>query len=935
MNVVDVNGCSGPASATITEPTDVVLQTTTTGATCFGSATGTANVLASGGTPPYLYSWSNGQGNATATGLIAGNYSVIVTDNNGCRDSATVTIIEPLQMGMVLTSIPVSCQGFSDGQMYAVVSGGAVPYTYLWSPGNYVTQGVTNVAAGTYTVTATDSRGCVVTQSTVVGFPATPVANAGPDATFCEGEGGAPIFGSASSGQGAPFYYTWTCNQPICGLDSVFDNDPIANPTVTTTYYLVVTDQRGCQSAPDSVVVTVKPKPIVNAGPDLYLCEFPDTGSFIQASISNAPGPFVYNWTPAAGLNNAHIEDPYARPMVTTIYYLTVISSNGCESDFNTTDTLSAVTVNVTPKPFANSGPDQSICYTSSTLLNGTGTGGNGTYSYQWSPSTGLSDPGVANPIAASSLTTIYILTVISNGCPSDGDTMTLFVETNPTNDAGPNRDFCVGQSAVLQGSVGGVLGNPNFDFQWTPSTGLSNPNVAQPVASPTQTTWYYLNTTSPSGCVSTPDSVLVTVNPSPFPDGGINLHYCEGTGGIQLNGSYTWFNNVQPPTMADFFISWTPAATLSDATIVNPIADPPTTTYYYITTTNLTCTYTDSVLVVVVPELNSVASADTNTICKKDSVQLHAFGGQSGASYSWSPIAGLSDPNTANPWASPSASGTYTVTVSESGCSESVDVYIGIIESPEVSFVNSLPQGCADLTVSFLETTANALNWIWNFGDGSPVENTQNPSHVYTQVGTYYATLTGTGPGDCKTTFRSDPIIVYPGPEGDFNSNPGFPVQIALPNTEVSFTPHMQNAVWYLWDFGDGQTSTLENPSHLYNAEGSYEVTLLAKNEIGCMTEIKHGPYQIVSPDLSIPNIFSPNGDGINDRFIVLYTGNQAFRMEVKDRWGVPVYKGENKTQGWDGRIMGGTNDAPEGVYFYQVSIGEKTFTGNVTMVR
>ena len=256
-------------------------------------------------------------------------------------------------------------------------------------------------------------------------------------------------------------------------------------------------------------------------------------------------------------------------------------------------------------------------------------------------------------------------------------------------------------------------------------------------------------------------------------------------------------------------------------------------------------------------------------------------------------------------------------------------------IESPEVSFVNSLSQGCAPHSVSFLETTANAQNWVWDFGDGSSVSNTQNPSHTYTQPGTYFATLTGIAAGNCKSEFISMPIEVLAGPTGDFTSNPEYPAIIPLPGTEITFTPNMTNAVSYLWDFGDGQTSPAENPTHTYTAEGTYTVTLITKNQIGCMTTLSHGPYSVVVPEIEIPNIFSPNADGINDRFNVNYTGDQPFKMEVRDRWGVQMFKGDNRTQGWDGRMMGNTNDAPEGVYFYLVTIGEKTFTGNVTLVR
>ena len=102
----------------------------------------------------------------------------------------------------------------------------------------------------------------------------------------------------------------------------------------------------------------------------------------------------------------------------------------------------------------------------------------------------------------------------------------------------------------------------------------------------------------------------------------------------------------------------------------------------------------------------------------------------------------------------------------------------------------------------------------------------------------------------------------------------------------------------------------------------------------MGCVTTLKHGPFIVKSPELSIPNIFSPNGDGINDQFVITYSGSQAFAIDVTDRWGVRVFKSTSKIQSWDGKA-GNAADAAEGVYFYNLRIGDKSYVGNVTLVR
>jgi gliding motility-associated-like protein len=108
----------------------------------------------------------------------------------------------------------------------------------------------------------------------------------------------------------------------------------------------------------------------------------------------------------------------------------------------------------------------------------------------------------------------------------------------------------------------------------------------------------------------------------------------------------------------------------------------------------------------------------------------------------------------------------------------------------------------------------------------------------------------------------------------------------------------------------------------------------LTVANAIGCVATVTHGPYIILSPELFVPNVFSPNGDGNNDRFMIDYTGSQTFNMRVTDRWGVQLYTSTNKNEGWDGMNLSG-QASPEGVYFYEVIVGGKEFVGNVSLFR
>ncbi len=835
-------------------------------------------------------------------------------------------------MTAVVTSTPTSCAlNIPNGTAGVTAAGGTPGYIYLWSDLNAQTTSLaTGLDAGTYTVTVTDANGCSVVNTTTVGNIPPPTVTVGPDVSFCEGEGGTGIQAFAASGTPG-YWYTWWCASGNCGLSNINSPNPNANPTTTQYYYVQVTDTNGCLSNIDSLLVTVLPKPIVDAGPDLWLCGDSAPCQILTPTISGATGPYTFNWFPAAGLNSTTIMNPCARPDTTTAYTLVVTAGNGCTSDYTTTDTLSTVVVHVNPIPVADAGPDRDICEGDSVELEGMGFGAGPAYSYEWSPGTGLSTVTDPNPMAGPPITTTYTLVVFSNNCPSYGDQVVVNVHTNPTVDAGPDREMCLGEDVMLDAQAGGDS-TATYSYLWTPDVNISSQTVEDPTVNPIMTTTYYVQAITNYGCESPMDSVLVSLLSTPIADAGDNITICYGNE-AQLNGSYA-FTTTDPASPNDIFFDWTPGGTLSSTTILDPIAHPLNSGYYHLTVYTGLCRTEDSVFVTVIPEIAMQLEADTATVCDGTPSTLTVTSALTGVTYNWSPSTGLSSTTGEVVVATPGSTTTYTVFGSVGGCADTASVTISVLPMPDMGYLSSRDHGCAPHAMSFTQATGNAVAYTWNFGDGSPVSNLPTPSHIYEAPGTYNVTLTAAAPGGCEASISTINVVVAEPPVAAFTSDPWCPVQLSLPNTQVNFINESQNGVSYNWDFSDGFTSQELNPTHSFTGIGEFMVTLTVTNAEGCVSEVVHGPYMIVTPDLFIPNVFSPNDDGINDIFQVNYTGSQPFTVQIFDRWGVKVYESLNKVQGWNGKTLD-DQDANDGVYFYLVKIADKEYNGPVTLVR
>jgi gliding motility-associated-like protein len=239
--VTDANGCTyNGFSATINQPSVLIVNGNATNPSCNGSMNGSIDINASGGASPYSYNWSNGSGDEDIYNLMGGSYSVQVTDANGCPADGAWIVVDPPAINIISTVQPNSCVGVNNGYIHLNVSGGAAPYTILWNNGS-TANSLVNLGPGNYSVTITDSHGCSNTGS----FTLTPVApiTVNLDSIYSIWLGESVQLNAIASGGTGSLTYSWG---PTDYLSCTTCASTEASPILNTTYAVTVTDQNGC-----------------------------------------------------------------------------------------------------------------------------------------------------------------------------------------------------------------------------------------------------------------------------------------------------------------------------------------------------------------------------------------------------------------------------------------------------------------------------------------------------------------------------------------------------------------------------------------------------------------------------------------------------------------------------------------------------------------
>jgi gliding motility-associated-like protein len=574
---------------------------------------GSASIIATGGTSPYTYLWSNGATTSSVTGLAPGTYTVHIVDATGCNvDSATVIVKSDDSLSAPAIALKmVKCNGGNNGEAYVKETGGIGPFTYSWS-NSATTDTVNNLTAGTYTVTTTDNSGCAFISSVnIVQPPPIKITIDSANNPKCHGFTDGDIIISVSGG-GAPYTYAWS---PVAGSGATLSN------LTGGTYTVVVTDTNGC-STKDSVTITEPARMVPVVTGNDSVCK----GSSVTLTAT-APGATTWSWAPPATVSCPTCNSTPVTPTVTTTY--TVTASNGtCTGD-------TTFTVNVKPLPVGSIRvvpSNDSICAGDSAHLIALGG-----CTYLWTANGNTADSEWVKP----AITTTYYCQITCDGC-SVGVNAKIVVTSITSQGINLAKDsICLGDSTTMTAFGGNK-------YKWLPPLNSTNATVEVKTAGT-----YSVVITTPCG-IDTAKRTLHVFTPPVIGFKG-NTVICVG-------GSTTW------TASGGTSYNWLPNIGLSCNNCASTTVNPPSNVTYTLTVSNGRCQTDTMINLVVVNPPNAKITAAPPCICKGASTTLTASGG---GTYKWN--TGSVDSVIT---VSPTKDSTFTVHVTK-GCTDSIKTTI------------------------------------------------------------------------------------------------------------------------------------------------------------------------------------------------------------------------------------------------------------------
>ena len=681
VRVTDNTGCTANAAFTITAPASFSAVMNTITAACFGANNGSASVVVNGGTPGYTYAWSPaGSGSAPAF-LASGNYTVTVTDANGCTTVANGNVPQPAQLVLsTTTKTNVDCNGGNNGSITVAANGGTPLYAYSWSTGAAGTT-INNLAAGSYTVTVTDSRGCTAFMTVGITEPTLIVLNLSSTASSCGNANGTATVGAIG---GSPAYtYAWS---PSGGSGTTASN------LTAGGYNVTVTDSRGCTMV-GNVVVSNSSGPTASIASSANVTCFGGTNGSATVNVAGGTAPVTYAWTPSGG--NAAT----ANGLAAGNYTVTVSDGSGCTSAASViinepTQVSVAITANV----------PASCSYENDGSLTAQANGGTPAYSYNWSG-------GSVNSFDNNLLPGTYTVTITdANGCTGQvSATVTAPAVLQPSIQSSTPVSCNSGNDGTATAQV--VGGTAGYTYLWSNGSATAN-TTGLSVGT------YTVTVTDANGCVAQTTVAIVqpTVIQLNLSSTGTTCGNNNGTATVVANGGTPGYTYAWNPTGG----TGTTASGLGSGN------------YTVIVTDANGCTATGNVSV---PSANGpvlTLNSSTDVTCPggaDGTIDISVNGGNAPYVYAWSNGgAGTQLTNL--------AAGTYTLTVTDANsCSAAMSV--NIVQPAAFVFNNAPLTAHCGQTDGTASTVVNggtpAYTYAWSNGSSGSATLTNVVAGTYT----------------------------------------------------------------------------------------------------------------------------------------------------------------------------------------------------------
>ena len=523
VTVTDANGCAALSSYEVTQPTLLTASANGTNVSCFGGNNGTASVSVSGGTSAYSYLWSNSATTSSISNLIAGIYSVTVTDANGCTANSSYEVKEPALLTASANGTNVSCFGGNNGTASVNVNGGTAAYSYLWNNGA-TTSSISNLIAGIYSVTITDANGCTASSSYEVTQPLSAVtASVAVVNNICYNGTAGSITVSASGGTGS---YTYSLNGTTYQAGNVFNN------LAAGSYTAYVQDGNGCINTKDTTIT--QPTAIsITIGTITSACAGTSNGAIASNAVGGT-GILLYSWTGPNGFTKA---SKNISNLAAGVYNLTVTDANGCTA-------TRQVTVPGLPAITASAIITSVSCFGTSTgAINLTPGGGSGAFSFNWTGPNGYKafTEDISNVKAGT-----YAVTITDAAGCSLSASYTVTQPSAALTAAAVKTDItiCGGTGSITVNATGGTTA-----YQYKLNSGTPQPgNVFSGLATGT----YTITVTDAKGCIVTLSVTIIDAGYDLFDTNAGNNDKQSSSGTIALGQPV--FSRIAP-TNAD--IDW------------------------------------------------------------------------------------------------------------------------------------------------------------------------------------------------------------------------------------------------------------------------------------------------------------------------------------------------------------------------------------------